>query len=104
MGNPADLQLAHLLDDLAHARDAAPTEALAELIEVGAPAVGPLLGLLDEIEPDEDDWTPLWIAVALGEIRSPQAVPALLRLLALPEGDVLAETAGEALAKIGAPA
>lgn len=99
-----ELRIAQLLGDLSHSRERIPFDALAELIGMGAPAVEPLLGLLHEIEPDEDDWTPLWIAVALGELRAPEAVPALLRLLALPEGDVLAETAGEALAKIGAPA
>ncbi len=101
---PPDPALDAPLDGLARAGSTVPEEAIAALIALGAAAVAPLLRLLDEIEVDEDDWTPLWIAVTLGELRSPAAVPALLRLMALPEGDVLAEAAGEAIAKIGVPA
>ena len=96
--------VARLLDDLSRARSAVPVAALEELIQVGAPAIPPLLEALEGTEADDDDWTPLWIAMALGELRSPAAAPALLRLLDLPEGDVLSEAAAEALAKIGRPA
>lgn len=99
-----DFRISRLLEELSRAGSTVPEDALAQLIETGPPAVAPLLHLLGEIEPDEDDWTPLWIAVGLGELRAPEAVPALLDLMALPEGDVLAETAGEALVKIGVPA
>jgi len=97
-------QISRWLDDLSRAGSTVPEEALARLIAAGPPAVAPLLARLGEIEPDEDDWTPLWIAVALGELRAVEAVPALLGLMALPEGDVLAETAGESLVKIGVAA
>lgn len=80
-----------------------PLDAIEDLIRAGRPAVAPLVELVDGTEPDEDDWTPLWAAIALGELRDPSAAPALLRLLALPEGDVLAEAGVEALAKIGTP-
>lgn len=93
-----------LLDEIAHAEGTIPLFAIESLIEIGCPAVHPLVELLQEIEPDEDDWTPLWITIALGELRAPEATPALLSLLALPEGDVLSEAAVEAIAKIGAPA
>jgi len=92
------------LDALRHAGATPPLDAIESLIEAGEPAAGPLIGFLEEIEPDDDDWTPLWAAIALGELRDPSATPALLRLLALPEGDVLSEAGVEALAKIGAPA
>ncbi|MEK7476920.1 MAG: HEAT repeat domain-containing protein [Candidatus Coatesbacteria bacterium] len=81
-----------------------PLDAIDALIEAGEPAAGPLVRLLDETEPDDDDWTPLWAAITLGELRHAPAAPALLRLLALPEGDVLAEAGVEAIAKIGVPA
>lgn len=93
-----------LLDELARARSTMPVPAIEEIIRAGPEAVPPLIEALDEIEADDDDWTPLWIATALGELRSGEAVPALLRLLDLPEGDVLSEAAVEALAKIGRPA
>lgn len=78
-----------------------PTEAITALVDAGEDAVSPLLDALAGVDPDEDDWTPLWITVTLGELRSPRAVPALLELLELPDGDVLAEAAIEALARIG---
>lgn len=97
-------QFSGLLDELARAKSSAPIGAIESLIEAGDSAVQPLVDLLEAIEPDEDDWTPLWIAVTLGELRSPRSTSALLKLLALREGDVLAEAAVEALAKIGVPA
>ncbi len=93
-----------LLGEIAHAESTIPLFAIESLIAIGGSAVHPLVELLQEIEPDEDDWTPLWITVALGELRAPEATPALLSLLALPDGDVLSEAAVEAIAKIGAPA
>lgn len=92
------------LDCLRHAGELPPLDAIAELINAGEVAVAPLVRLLGEVEPDDDDWTPLWAAVALGEIRSPAATESLLSLLSLPEGDVLSEAGVEALAKIGPPA
>lgn len=86
---------------LARAGHTPPTDAVAALADAGEDAVAPLLDLLGGLDPDEDDWTPLWIAVTLGEIRSPRAIPALLALLELPDGDVLAEAAIEALARTG---
>ncbi len=86
---------------LARAGNVPPIETMESLIACGEEAIVPLLGLLDEIEPDEDDWTPLWVAMTLGEIGSSLAVPSLLSLLSLPESDVLAEASVEALAKIG---
>ncbi len=92
------------IDELLLTGSVPPVRAVETLVAVGAPAVSPLVQLLEDIDPDDDDWSPLWAATALGELRSADAVPALLRLLALPEGDVLAEAAVEALAKIGVPA
>jgi len=97
-------RLSAWLDELTRARERPPAEAIAALGAAGEAAVQPLLDLLGGLDVDADDWTPVWIAVALGEIRSPRAVPALLELLALPEGDVLAEAAAEALARTGAHA
>lgn len=93
-----------LLGEIERAGSAFPRQALDELVRGGEDSVEPLLELLDAIEPDQDDWTPLWIALALGEIKSPRAVGHLLKLLELPEGDTLSEAAVEALAKIGPPA
>ena len=90
-----------LIDELARAKSAIPVSAMESLIAAGAAAAPPLIEALEEIEPDEDDWTPLWITVTLGELRMPEAAPALIRLLTLPEGDVLSEAAVESLAKIG---
>ncbi len=93
--------IAGYLVALTRARESPPTEAIAGLADAGEEAVGPLMDLLGGLDPDEDDWTPVWIAVTLGEIRSPRAVPTLLGLLELPDGDVLAEAAVEALARTG---
>lgn len=101
---PVGRRLANALDALVHAGSCAPLDAIGELLDLGEPAAAPLMALLEDIEPDEDDWTPLWATVALGELKAPAAAPALLRLFELPEGDVLAEAAVEALAKIGRPA
>jgi HEAT repeat protein len=98
------MNLGHLLDEISGARGEMPEAAIEDLLALGEPAVEQLLGLLDSVEPDEDDWTPYWTVVALGELRSPRAVPALLQLLRLPEGGVLAEAAAEALIKTGPPA
>jgi len=98
------MDLGYLLDELSAARGTMPESAMEELVAFGEPATEPLLSLLDSLEPDEDDWTPFWTVVTLGEIRSPSAVPALLGLLRLPEGGVLAEAAAEALIKTGPPA
>ncbi len=95
------VEFSGLLDDISTAGGAPPVKALESLIAFGEPAAGPLCALLDEIDPDEDDWTPLWVTIALGEIRSEKAVPHLVPLLALPEGGILSEAAVEALAKIG---
>jgi len=92
------------LEDIERSGSAFPRDAIAALIQGGESAVDPLLELLDAIEPDQDDWTPLWVTLALGEIKSPRAVGHLLKLLELPEGDTLSESAVEALAKIGVPA
>jgi HEAT repeat protein len=100
-GNGGRRGIESLIGELAHARGNPPAEAIQALVLYSEAAVEPLIATLHEIEPDEDDWTPLWITVALGEIRSPGAVPALLGFLKLPEGDVLSEAAVEALAKIG---
>jgi len=97
----ANMDLGHLLDELSAARGAMPEAAMEELIAFGEPAAESLGALLDSLEPDEDDWTPFWTVVTLGEIRSTSSVPALLGLLRLPEGGVLAEAAAEALIKAG---
>lgn len=97
-------QMRKLIMEIERAGSACPREAIDALVKEGEGAVEPLLELLDAIEPDQDDWTPLWVTVALGEIRSPRAVGRLLHLLELPEGDILSESAVEALAKIGIPA
>jgi len=93
-----------LLEDIERAGSAVPREQISALVNEGETAVESLLELLDAIEPDQDDWTPLWVTVTLGEIRSPRAVGHLLKLLELPEGDILSEAAIEALAKIGVSA
>jgi len=92
-----------LVGELVRARGEPPVDAIRALSQAGEAAVEPLLATLNETEPDEDDWTPLWITVTLGEIRSPRALPALIELLKLPDGDILSEAAVEALAKIGLP-
>jgi HEAT repeat protein len=105
VNQPHDEQaLLNLAGELSRADGDAPRDAIERLVAASEAAVGPLIGLLGEIEPDEDDWGPLWITVVLGEIRSPRAVDSLLKLLELPEGDVLSEAAVEALAKTGKPA
>jgi len=86
---------------LTRAKERPPVEAIAALAAAGEDAVPALLEQLDSLDLDADDWTPVWIAVALGEIGSARAIPALVDLLALPEGDVLAEAAAEALARTG---
>lgn len=99
--NGTDPEIESLLRELRRAKARAPEGAIAELISFGPDAVAPLIELLDDTDADADDWTPLWAAVALGELKDERAVPSLLRLLELPEGDVLSEAAVEALAKIG---
>lgn len=94
-------ELDPLIRELRRAGAQAPDGAIADLISHGGDAVPILIDLLEGTDADEDDWTPLWAAVALGELKDERAVPALLRLLELPEGDVLSEAAVEALAKIG---
>jgi len=99
-----DYSLKKLVDALEAAGPKMPHEAIGALAAAGEAAVVPLVELLGAIEPDTDDWTPLWAAITLGETRSPLAVPSLIKLLELPEGDILSEAAVESLAKIGAPA
>ena len=94
-------EIGRLIEDLRRAKSELPIPAIEALIAAGDTAVGSLIEALNEIEPDDDDWTPLWITIALGELRKTEAAPALIRLLDLPEGDVLSEAAAEALAKIG---
>ena len=93
-----------LVDEIERSGSSAPREAMDALVRKGEASVEPLMELLDAIEPDQDDWTPLWVTITLGEIGNPRAVGRILKMLELPEGDVLSEAAVEALAKIGVPA
>lgn len=97
-------RVSDLIGKLESAKHTPPVAAMESLLSIGRPAVRSLIELLEEIEPDEDDWTPLWGTIVLGEMRSEEAVPFLIGLLDLPEGDLLSEAAVESLAKIGRPA
>ena len=93
-----------LVSELERAKNTPPVAIMESLLSIGQTACASLIELLEEIEPDEDDWTPFWAAIVLGEMRSEDAIPCLVKLLDLPEGDLLSEAAVESLAKIGMPA
>ena len=79
-----------------------PSRDMERILAAGEAAVPAILSALEEWEGDEErDRFPL--AVLLGELRHPDAVAPLARLLHEPE-ILLAATAAEALAKIGPPA
>lgn len=81
-----------------------PVVEMERLIEIGRPAVLPIIQVLDLAEgaPEPEDVLPF--LVILGEIRSPAAVDILIKFMLDVENDILANAACEALAKIGEPA
>ncbi|MFH0795892.1 MAG: hypothetical protein V2A65_02405 [Candidatus Omnitrophota bacterium] len=81
-----------------------PAIEMERLIEIGEPAVLPIIQVLDLVEGAPKPADELPFLVILGEIRSPAAVDILFRFMLDVENDILANIACEALAKIGEPA
>ncbi|MFH0796056.1 MAG: SEC-C metal-binding domain-containing protein [Candidatus Omnitrophota bacterium] len=77
-----------------------PVVEMDRLIEIGRPAVLPIIQVLDLVEdaPKPEDVLPF--LVILGEIRSPAAVDILIKFMLDVENDILANAACEALEKI----
>ncbi len=80
-----------------------PVRLMEQVLELGELSIAPLSAALDRWQDDEER-DPLWLVVLLGELRSPDAVPSLIRQLCRPDADILAQTSAEGLAKIGAAA
>ena len=80
-----------------------PVRLMEQVLELRELAIAPLSAALDRWQ-DDDERDPLWLVVMLGELRSPDAVPPLIRQFCRPDADILAQTSAEGLAKIGAAA
>ncbi len=81
-----------------------PIEPIERLIAAGEAALPKINKALatSKVHPDRDL---LYLAVILGEVRTPASLPALAALLCKPDfGEVLMDAAAEALGKFGAPA
>ena len=81
-----------------------PVIEMERLIEIGEPAVWPIIQVLDKVEgaPEPQDILPF--VVILGEIRSPAARDILVKFMLDVKENIIADVACEALAKIGEPA
>ena len=81
-----------------------PAIEMERLIEIGEPAVWPIIQVLDGVEgaPEPQDILPF--LVILGEIRSSAARDILVKFMLDVEENIIADVACEALAKIGEPA
>ena len=81
-----------------------PVIEMERLIEIGEPAVWPIIQVLDKVEgaPEPQDILPF--VVILGEIRSSAARDILIKFMLDVKENIIANVACEALAKIGEPA
>ena len=80
-----------------------PVRAMERVLALGASAVPALIGALARWQ-DDDARDLLWLVVLLGELRHPSAVEPLITQMRRTDDDILAQAAGEALARIGPPA
>ena len=67
-----------LIDQIGHWDYGMPVRLMERVLAMGAAAVPELLDALDRHEADEQ-CDPLWALVLLGEIRCPDAIPALIQ-------------------------
>ncbi len=82
-----------------------PVRDMEDLLAFGREALKPIVAFLQErlaIKTNEEQL--LWPTVVLGELRDPEGIPMLLRLLQEAQGLEVPVAAAEALAKIGQPA
>jgi hypothetical protein len=80
-----------------------PVRLMEQVLELGEASIAAVAGALDRSQ-DDAERDPLWLVVMLGELRSPDAVPVLIRQISRPDADILAQASAEGLAKIGAGA
>jgi hypothetical protein len=66
-----------------------------QVLERGELSIAAISDALDRGQDDEERDL-LWLVVLLGELRSPDAVPLLIRQLCRPDADILAQASAEA--------
>ena len=103
MTESAPLALDELIEEITTWPAGMPVRAMERVLAIGEAAVPAITDALARWQDDEEHDL-LWLLVLLGELRSPRAVEPLIRQLARTDLDILAQAAGEALAKIGPPA
>lgn len=103
MPEPAAPSLADLIEQITTWPFGMPVRPMERVLAVGESAVPALAEALARWQDDEER-DPLWLVVLLGESRASAAVEPLIGQLRRPDLDLLAQAAGEALAKIGRPA
>ncbi|MBI3078691.1 MAG: HEAT repeat domain-containing protein, partial [Deltaproteobacteria bacterium] len=103
MTNPVSAALDELIDQITSWPYGMPVRAMEQVLATGEAAIPAIAGALARWQDDEAR-NPLWLLVLLGELRSPLGIEPLIRQLSRTDLDLLAQAAGEALAKLGPPA
>jgi hypothetical protein len=103
MTEPVAKPLDELIEQIAAWPSGMPVRAMERvraMSEAAVPAVAETLARWQ----DDDERDLLWLIVLLGELRCPSAVEPLIGQMRRTDDDILAQAAGEGLAKIGPPA
>lgn len=103
MTEPVSVALDELIERITTWPSGMPVRAMERILALGEAAVPAITGALARGQDDEARDI-LWLIVLLGELRSPLAIEPLTHHLSRTDLDLLAQAAGEALAKIGPPA
>lgn len=103
MTEPGTRSLDDLVEEITTWPVGMPVRAMEQVLAMGETAVPAITDALVRWQEDEARDL-LWLIVLLGELRSPRAVEPLVHQLARTDLDILAQAAGEALAKVGPPA
>lgn len=103
MAEPVPVALDELIERITTWPSGMPVRAMERVLALGEAAVPAITGALARGQDDEAQDI-LWHIVLLGELRSPLAIEPLIRQLSRTDLNLLAQAAGEALAKIGPPA
>jgi hypothetical protein len=102
MNELATPSLDQLIDRILTWDAGVPVRSMERVIAMG-PSVIPTLARAIDGWQDDEERTPVWLIVVLGELRHEAAVVPLVRQMRRTDFDLLAPACAEALAKIGAP-